>query len=98
LEPTPFQLGDNPKVDPAPTELPVSSPRDSVNSSAPEAPILENVAVHQPVVQNAQGDRAVTPNSSNKENEKVIINSLIVFIFGVIAALIVDIVLHPPVY
>jgi len=99
FEPPPFQLGatESPKVETAHAEVPVQSPRDSVAGSSSSAQVvIEQVPVHQPVA--AEGLPAVVHTHTSKQNEKIIINSLIVFILGVMAALIIDIMIHPPSY
>ena len=97
LKPAPFQLTNDAvtqkPVDSVPVALPevgVSSPRDS-SSGSTAGVVIENPPVHQPVL----GDPQLHNPRQNQSNEKLIINSLIVFILGVIMALIIDIVIHP---
>ncbi len=104
LPPAPFQLtndkdakepgapGDIPRVEP---EVAVSSPRDSASSGSGMGVVIDNPQVHQPVMGDdaREAQQQVTP--APQSTEKLIINSLIVFILGVIMALIIDIVIHP---
>lgn len=101
LQPAPFHLtNDNDTGSSKPAndlpiaapEVAVSSPRDSTSTGSAVGVVIENPPVHQPVLGDPQ---LQAPPRQNQSNEKLIINSLIVFILGVIMALIIDIVLHP---
>ena len=109
LAPAPFQLTNEkdtvpkqntngPDIVPAAVpEVAVASPRDSASSTSGVGVVIDNHPVHQPVMGGENG--AVNPvpvaASSTQSTERLIINSLIVFILGVIMALIIDIVIHP---
>ena len=99
LKPAPFQLTNTKDSSPSsvPEQIPevaVSSPRDSASSGSVAAPVIEHPQIHQPVVGGAENDVHAN-HQQNQSNGRLIINSLIVFILGVIMALIIDIVIHP---
>ena len=100
LPPAPFQLTNDkdsqapvPRAEP---EVAVSSPRDSASNGSGAGMVIDNPQVHQPVMGDAREvEQTTTTQTSTRSTEKLIINSLIVFILGVIMALIIDIVIHP---